>query len=274
MKFKLEPPLPTGYNLPDARFDMPELWTPGRKPVGAVKIDWSHPMTQKLSAVMFSMQGGMFELANGLSRYSDTTLVMPTARGLSRQFAVDKNVQLALSAGSYFRFDEATNGFGIFALLDCQNLTYPNFLASALLSSTSYGWYFRLSESDGGGDSRVLIMKAHASGYKKYRASASDLVAAGSKGVAVAVTQSDNLLQTAPTFYVGNTAYTGTSVAGTGSGAIANFPGISQPKIGSPTGGGSGMNGNMYALYVWKRKLSALDIANLNRDPYQFLIPA
>lgn len=33
------------FQLPDSRLEMPELLEPGRKPVGNVQIDWSHPLT-------------------------------------------------------------------------------------------------------------------------------------------------------------------------------------------------------------------------------------
>lgn len=39
---------PTDFSLPDARFDMPELLTPGRQPIGPVKINWSHPLAAGL----------------------------------------------------------------------------------------------------------------------------------------------------------------------------------------------------------------------------------
>lgn len=34
---------------PEPRLDMPELFYPGRKPVGRVKIDWSHPLARGLT---------------------------------------------------------------------------------------------------------------------------------------------------------------------------------------------------------------------------------
>lgn len=37
-----------GLFLPDSRFEMPELFIPGRKPVGNVMIDWSNPLTRGL----------------------------------------------------------------------------------------------------------------------------------------------------------------------------------------------------------------------------------
>lgn len=36
------------YIIPDSRFEMPELFEPGRKPVGNVQIDWGNPITRSL----------------------------------------------------------------------------------------------------------------------------------------------------------------------------------------------------------------------------------
>ena len=36
------------YQIPDPRWEMPELLEPRRKPVGNVVIDWTHPLTRDL----------------------------------------------------------------------------------------------------------------------------------------------------------------------------------------------------------------------------------
>ena len=48
MKFTMQPTAPSGVILPDSRFEAPELWTPGRKPVGNVKINVDHKAAQGL----------------------------------------------------------------------------------------------------------------------------------------------------------------------------------------------------------------------------------
>ena len=40
--------------LPDSRLEMPELLHPGRKPVGNVEVDWSHPLSRGLVRVFVS----------------------------------------------------------------------------------------------------------------------------------------------------------------------------------------------------------------------------
>ena len=41
-----------GFHIPDPRFEMPALLTPGRKPTGPVVIDHSHPIGAKCSGVI------------------------------------------------------------------------------------------------------------------------------------------------------------------------------------------------------------------------------
>jgi hypothetical protein len=54
-----------GFFIPDPRFEMPQLFEPGRKPVGNVEIDWNHPMTRKLEAYLYAIPGGVIDLVSG-----------------------------------------------------------------------------------------------------------------------------------------------------------------------------------------------------------------
>lgn len=53
------------YVIPDPRFEMPELFEPGRKPVGPVVIDWSHPLAKKLETFLYFRDGNVVDLVSG-----------------------------------------------------------------------------------------------------------------------------------------------------------------------------------------------------------------
>jgi hypothetical protein len=63
MKFPMEAPLHTDVNLPDPRWEAPELLYPGRKPVGNVVIDWNHPLARGL--VGYWLGGDLQNYADG-----------------------------------------------------------------------------------------------------------------------------------------------------------------------------------------------------------------
>ena len=55
------------YIIPDPRWEMPELLTPGRKPVGNVVIDWGHPLARGLKHYfLISAVGATFDLVTGV----------------------------------------------------------------------------------------------------------------------------------------------------------------------------------------------------------------
>lgn len=63
--------------IPDSRFEMPSLFYPGRKPVGNVKIDWSHPLARGLVG---------FHLMDGRNLAKETSSRLPSG---STTYTVD-----------------------------------------------------------------------------------------------------------------------------------------------------------------------------------------
>ena len=51
--------------IPDPRFEAPELFDPGRKPVGNVVIDWSHPLARDLEVYIIFQNGIPHDLVGG-----------------------------------------------------------------------------------------------------------------------------------------------------------------------------------------------------------------
>jgi hypothetical protein len=54
-----------GFFIPDPRFEMPSLLEPGRKPVGPVEIDWSHPLAVGLVGYYLLNSRVIVNLVNG-----------------------------------------------------------------------------------------------------------------------------------------------------------------------------------------------------------------
>lgn len=268
MKFKLEPPLPTGYNLPDARFDMPELLTPGRKPIGPVKIDWSHPIANqlhqcylpRLSDNLDATGGAIVDLASNSRRqflkFGSPTLTVMNGKEAYYNNATTAGAKLqpvgALPSGTVFLHILLRQYGGIlFTHLDFTNNHRIYIQCSSEMQARPE---IRLGGQPGAQVGPLDTIKKGVPitmcvGWTEGNSNASVYVDGALVGT-----------------YPRGTAVPGSDLDLTQFGYNARPPASTQDL--------SHNDAHYFQCSVWKRQLSAVEVASLHRDPYQFLIPA
>jgi len=240
--------------IPDARFEMPELLVPGRKPTTGLHVDYSNPLARNLELYMAHVGGyAMQDLAKGRSiEVNGTVFMTPAVHPL---LGVCQNInqpdgplwrQAALARGTdtapltvYWEFiptevSGASNAVWTWA--DIGNLNVP----------------FLLVNADTAGNFRAYI-------NGNYRFS---------------WTYAANVLQR------GVLSFDGTTTTGYINGASV---GTYTSSLGA-NGGGNVVMGNGFSaghrgfygsLAVWMgRALGGSEVADLSMNPYQFLIPS
>lgn len=249
--------------IPDPRWEEPNLLIPGRKPVGPVTIDWSHPLAQGLTVCILFQS--------------------PEPRNLVDGAALTK------SGGAYFTpdgqyFDEVDDYYTLpnVTITDKHSLlTHPNFTDNTgsffqyfinwgtVNTDTTINVY--LIESSAGTNPDALIYNNGTGGNSTFKAAS---YWSGLDDLPVAATVSPTNSPAVIRLWVGDIEKTNSS------------SGINTWTVTSATrtlyiGARNDLNadrlfgGTLRYLYIYgARVLSPVEVVSLQRDPYQFLIPA
>lgn len=237
--------------IPSQKIDTMELLYPQRKPVGNVKIDWSHPIGKKvvfsnINNVSDLVTGEAGKLVNG-AYLERGDIVLPIGNSSS---GANRNA---------LRFsDNKISGNGDISLLarvwvDSSGGAEMRLMSSKLSWGGVEGFYVSVRSSG--------TLYARGSGSKK----------ASTAGGVMPMNQWVTLLVhyqgTSVTFYIDDVVSTGHTIN-----AISTIK--TAVTIGHNTGNNdSGFKGRVASLSMFK-DLADRDITSLLKNPYQFLIPA
>ena len=245
--------------IPDPRFEAPELFEPGRKPVGKVVVDWNHRLAIGLTSFNL-MRNDLDDLVTGGS--------LVRASSIYSYFNV-KNAQQSL------RLDKTATSSKVTATKRIVDDSSPHTMLCCVSMDTAAstgidGFY---TENDGTSH-HILRMLSSTSfeflinGLTNDRVnhsfspvSGSPYVAGGSwggSGTALNVITYDDTNKLKRT--VNGSTSTGTFQAG-------------NPTYSSP-GAWNNQSGNYYWFVCWDHVLTDSQINDFIRKPYQFLIPA
>lgn len=248
--------------LPDARFEMPELLIPGRKPVGNVVVDWEHPLARGLVNFM-PLQGYGLEILHGAH---DGSLISNRSNrmvpiGTDYTF---KGGKLSMNQSGVDTKLESENDIGATIDISAQDHTFcvSAFNISWTSQGSSLNCLMALSSVSKGS---VII------GYDSALApwilsGGTSLQATGESIEGVTVF---SVKDGVGTLYLNGVPY-GTTVS----------VGGQDPTVGGKVyiAGYDGTSRDAKADFDWcsiyQRALSAEEIKSLYRNPYQFLIPA
>lgn len=252
MKIQLTPEVPYGFTLPDPRWEMPALLTPGRQPLGKVKVDWSHPLARGLKAFMVGDQywSTTGELVRITPKYegSDKGLVY-------RSDTVGQKIEIGSKPAV------GTPAFSVFAIAKMDNASRATAPDEAVVS---YGRSQINWASTFAGVSQSYTVKTADNNW--YKAA---FIIPANANIWYTFGFSHNTVTGDITGYRDG-KYDNTQ--GTPSGMMENGVGLI-PGVGS-TNASDTLNGIIPVCYAWDdRELTAEDHASLAKDPYQFLVP-
>jgi hypothetical protein len=238
--------------LPDEFVREPALLVPGRKPVGPVEIDWSHPLAKGLEYAF-----------------------VPTFNQIGRKIDLTGKRDLDYDSGGY---DQTFNGVQIFEgreahyiqgtaatlyrlKVDCSDLqNKPLTLACRLhlLATTDAGVVIRSSADNilawraaGTFDCRVGGTNYTNGGIFNLNQTYDYSISSGASGVSVTAD--------------GEEVVSGGAGAGATMGTLTFF---------DDDKSGGDANGYLFYVFIWSRELSKGELNAVRRNPYQFLKPA
>ena len=244
--------------IPDSRMEMPSLFQRGRKPVGKVKIDWSHPLAKGLSLCHIFQQDAAVDLVSGKVA-NQVNGAKWTPDGM---FFDESNDYLAVavitmnSSYSILQNINYTDNSGIDA--QCQfsfGLEGDNNSINISLFESGYS----------GGYPNKLFVNPHSSSFSDTLISNATHPTLNKLNMAVTVSSRDAKL-----YYDG---VLDNSHATFGVTAMADGT-VDTVYLGIPSALSNYLGGAIRYTYVYDRELSPAEVHSMNMSPYQFLIPA
>lgn len=243
-----------GLWLPDSQLEMPELFEPGRKPVGKVKIDWSKAIAKDL--VLYfdgekSLHGAKFQnvvyrkaCANGVGYDANGTGNLRISMGSAPELVQDPN-GFSYSVLAY-KVGDGVNNARLFGRTSNNGTAKP--YANYDLERTATSASLQVVYAIGGSSYKTVTIPIHtnlnmftvvfdSTGCSAY---SRDAFEASSAFVTTDVPLNDSDV------YIGG--YNSTGYQNTGF--------------------------IILGVWVWRRALKAFEIKNHYNNPYQFLIPA
>ena len=235
--------------IPDSRFEMPSLFYPGRKPVGNVKINWSHPLTKGLVGCwIFQMNGSQI---SPISLNSESSI---TPNGLH-----------CPSSGN-----EVTNGAVVGQDGDATDIVGDFSIVSKVRPTVPYT----------GDDYRAIISRRSAAGYQLHfrlkDAGVVSLLTSGGSVDAVETVPSGEWHEISVTsnpsgrdFYINKASESALfkSISHVSSATIIGSTEITNSY-------NLAFGGDISYVFLFNRKIGAVENSRLHASPYQFLIPA
>ena len=254
--------------IPDPRWEMPELLTPDRKPVGNVVIDWDNSLTRGLKSFVVHM--------NNTSHVYDL-VTEKIYEGTADSVDVrDAEQQLKFNGSSNY-FEIPLSGIGA-TVSTITKFYFDSVSAAAHLrgvvisgKSTSN---VRLSTGRLNGTYDTVRINNH-DGTRNNIVDANTIDLTTDDSVTVANIQRD----TKPILgYINGSLDDGSGRSGTANVLNGSFSGLDTLTIGAYTYSTSShkdyWDNHISYVMVFNTVLSAELVALLYRDPYQFLIPA
>jgi hypothetical protein len=266
------------YIIPDPRFEMPELFTPARKPAGKTAINVGHPMARGL--VTHCPFSSSTPVAN-IGSYGVEAIIGGSS-GITRN-----------GRGYYFddSSDDEFNKHIRVPIPDSMNAALNAMSASGLTAVV----HFNAARSALIGSNRDLVILAGS-----YRAlSTAEALIINNSGSGGGEFQSwsgaslNRLIISSPNMVVGkdevfafsydvatnNTRIAVNGVASNSDSTFASNDSLSYPGyylLGTDLDGSTQKNfhGTMYSVTMWDRALSKEELLSVTYNPYQFLLPA
>ena len=260
------------YYIPDPRWQAPELLTPGKKPVGPVEIDWSHPAAQYFETGLLFNETG-------------TKTIGPWDVGWTNN---SSNVSLGVDGGVYGAVIATNDTTDTHYLYDSdwldvyQTRTGKNQMYGSGGSTIAFKFILHdLSPADdlgifdmGGDDgSSGLYVFSHLADSGKLKCAYGNWVTHSTSGFSINANQWYSCVwrikeDTSTELWVDGVSVDSAASSGTVS--------TSQMEIGRAFGGiyAHSLFGSIAHWYVYRQALPDAMCASLSRDPYQFLIPA
>lgn len=244
------------YQIPDPRFEMPELLIPGRKPTGRVAIDWSHPLARDLIACPIFLSGTAFDLVQK-KYYTDgggTTTVINEGKSI--------NVDSTSSAGVRIEVNTVSSkGFTLIARFQLSNLGAGQGIVS-FGHTSNLDWIRATAQTNVALDPMRLQVGKSDLGQEHV-----DLGSTSTDRAFCACVVDDN-----------NDSITGyfNDLSGTDSSTRDSIT-INRFEIGAWSKGATfyqPTDGDIIYAYGWNRMLSEVEVNSIRYSPYQFLIPA
>jgi len=261
--------------LPDPRIEMPELLEPGRKPVGPVEIDWSHPLTRGLAMFYLLGSGHTRNLVNDtgdeFASYSDYTTQTAheyTSGGLAIPAGADPYLRLNGDYDQFRALPKMSAGFGMLYNADVSSTSTAYFTGFAQkLYNISASGYTNWNVSFAKYAARTGAFARVATAYARSDASGfgvTDMVPGNHYNI---VTVSDS--SPASTSVYMNGKHEVTEAIDARATADSNgFIGVNEP--GNPLMAGT----VVHWVGLWTRKLTAHEAKSITKNLYQILIPA
>jgi len=242
--------------LEDALLREPNLWVPGKKPVGAVKIDWEHPLSRGLTGVLLASYGMKNLVDNG------TITFLPSFEGLGTSQYGQHLTFLNSYADLPSSIRDKIIDTGMMSIFARQRLT--NTISADQRIASCWG---------GGGDAQFILWNDAGGGGDGYAFIINNGGARVGESVASSVLNKwQNVCGTYDKvnlkIYVegkekASTAYTTSLFASSAEYGLA--------RINSTV---NAYDGDMACVFFWDRGLSAPEVSSLEADPYQILMPA
>ena len=246
------------YPVEETLLREPNLWVPRKKPVGRVKIDWTHPLTRGLAFYMLHSK------VNG--RYRDLTGRIPVP------FTPFDSTEPPLVIGKYGEALDCSSGHlvsdGWFGLTEqtfamaVQGIHYDSTPGSEMVFS---------ARESGLSNSRLYTFPV-GTDIRHYVGNDYDT------GLPITVGEYTTLAPGRGSLTSGNHRIGYTNGVGGVVGTFSSSSGVDDfLAIGATAGatGGNNCTGKIYWTGLWlSRYLTPVEHMQLHLDPYQFLIPA
>jgi len=238
---------------PDSKLNQPELFYPGRKPVGKVKIDWSHPLTKGLVLCCPFNEPSFINLVDGSIPDQDTG---------SLYFIHVEPFKSGMAGGS--PEDRLLNGL-IWDIKDISDFTFltdmyygePTFSRTAGVANSSGDNYVHYI-------STATAWRSLNSGYSASAMNVAIPSKENTRGVGGFSGDSDS----------GTTGFFNEQVGTGATWSSSNVINKVWYGINSGSHGLAFFNYiGIYILCVWDRALSVDEMVSFKDNPYQFLIP-
>ena len=235
-----------------------EFWQ--RQPGAIREIDYSRELARGLTTLITGVgDGRLYDIAHGSDFASNTATVRNGTDGIGAEYA-----------SQYTKFQNhddysITGAMSIAAIIDIDTLT--NYSGIAACQTTTQIGGFELRAGNGQTDSKVMIHRANAGGFRQHRPTTNALIA-GDKNAYIGISAADGLLETVPAMYVKGVKQT-LSVGGNGTGQATLATG--ELNVGQRYDGVTRLDGAVYYLAFWDVELSEEEHAELRQNPYQLL---
>lgn len=238
--------------LPDPRFEMLDLFIPGKKPFGPVKINWNHPFTKELKVcILFNGAGSELNYVTGKKHQ----IAGAYERG------VDSN-------GKYLDMNSNTSNY---LMIDDLSITLPFSMFLLVMPNTVTNFYSALSL----GNSTSIHYHYLRYDNSTFRVGAFD---GDSSPYAVLGTIAINnfysagvILDTSYRYGINNGVRGSTNVETTTFTDILTRAAFAVSADSSPY---NGLDAKYYMGCVWNERKSEEFLRSMYRNPYQFLEPA